>query len=73
MEQIKTLEEAEKVREQYPYMYLVAFVSKSDSKSGSMVVSSKDAMPLWRVYFMVEEAGRNRDLIIITNIIDLTK
>lgn len=71
MLEIKNLEEAEKVREEYPYLFLVSFVV-DDNRHGSMVVTAKEDLPLYKVYFMVNEANKEKRYLTILNIIKLS-
>lgn len=71
-EQIKTLAEAMERRKEFPYMYLVAIIIRGGGE-GSFVSCHKEPTPLWKVYFMLNEANLKGNVYTITNIVDLNR
>jgi len=70
IEKIETLAQAEEVLKESPYMYLVSFITGMGH--GSTIVASKEELPLYKVYFMINEANKEKQVLTITHITRLT-
>lgn len=71
MIEIKTLAEAEEVMKESPHLYLVVFVTP-DGRTGSAVMGMKEDAPLYKAYFIFNEANKNGELFKITNVVKLS-
>lgn len=71
MEKIKTLAEAEELVKQGQDIYLVAFITKNNTQ-GSCLVCTTESLPLYKIYFIMNEANKEQDLITILSVQKLT-
>ena len=71
MKNIETLEQAEEMMKLNPYLYLVSVML--GGAVGSMIVAAKERLPLYKVYFMVNETNKDPKIkLTITNVVELT-
>lgn len=71
MERINTLNEAEEIiKKGYPHLYLVSF--SAGDRPGSTIIATKERMPLYKIYFMLNEVNQKILTIVITNVVELT-
>lgn len=71
MKEIKTLAEAEEMRKETPYLYLITFVA-ADGRVGSTVLGMTIDAPLYKAYFIFNEANKDAKLFTITNVVKLS-
>lgn len=72
MQEIKSLQEAEEIRKEYPYLYLIV-VNAEGVGIVSYITCSKKPEPLYKVYFMVRDSYNTPDIkMSIINVIDIT-
>lgn len=70
MQIIKTLAEAEKMQKENPFLYLVTITPKTGG-IGSMILAMKEPLPLWKVYYIANEANKEEEVFTITNVVNL--
>lgn len=71
IQEIKTLAEAEEVRKTTPHLYLISFALGGD-KRGSTIIAGKTDEPLYRIYFMFNEVNKEKNMLVIMNIVKLS-
>lgn len=70
MNTIKNVKEAEAALKVTPFMYLISFFD-AEGLPGSDIIASPEKLPLWKVYFMMNEVNSVGLKIIINNIVAL--